>query len=212
MNYCEDKDTATVIYSFNKGEEKRYTAEKENLPLTVTKETVKITSGAKSSSRFDFDGNNPGSYSFTIVAPVEIPQEKGEEDIEIYLESGTWDDYGGIGSYSTEIGIVQTYGGEPLLVGTGRTIDGTVTNLEPVQCYADISLDWRYEEGCKLVISHQGKILYEETGECPLDFNVVCDRDCPPGHLKCNSNKYPGYCCLPCKDTASKIRALGAKL
>lgn len=210
MDYCEGKDTATVIYSFNKGEEKRYTAERQNLPLTVTKETVKITSGVKTSSRFDFEGNNPGSYPFTIDAPVEIPQEI--EDIEIYLESGIWDDYGGIGSYSTEVGIVQTYEGEPLLVGTGRTISGTATNVEPIQCYADISLDWRYEDSCKLVISSQGKVLYEEIGECPLDFNVVCDRDCPKGYLKCSSNKYPGYCCLPCKKTANKIRALGDKL
>ena len=106
----------------------------------------------------------------------------------------------------------MSYDGEPILIGNGRSVEGTVTNLHPVECYAKVGIDWRYEIGCKIKISSRGKILYEDEGDCPLRFEVVCDEDCPKGYLKCASNKYPGYCCLPCKPTANKIRALGNKL
>lgn len=209
MTYCADKDKATVIYKFNDSEEKRYIAEEEYLPLGVKEEKTRLNTGVKSYSEHYFDGDNPGSYAFTIEAPPEVPP---DAEVEIYLESAVWDDYGGIGSYSTGYGIVQGYDGEPILVGTGHLIEGTVTNVLPTECYARISLDWRYKNGCKLVISHEGKVLYEEEGECPLKFEVGCEDECPPGYLKCSSNKYPGYCCIHCKGTANKIRSLGNKL
>lgn len=209
MEYCENKNSATIIYKFKDTEEKRFIVKEQNLPVKVSSEKIKKSSGVKSSFEASFEGDAPGSYAFTINAPSEIPE---NSEVEIYLESGTWDDYGGVGTYTTEIGIVESYKGEPLLIGTGFSVQGTVTNVEPVQCYARISIDWRYEDACKLVISYLDKILYEEIGECPLNFEVVCDKDCPPEHLKCKSNKYPGYCCLPCSRTANKIRVLGSRL
>lgn len=126
--------------------------------------------------------------------------------------SATWDDYGGIGSYSTGYGIVMSYSGEPLKIGTGFSVNGTVVNVLASDCYADVLIEWRYKNGCKLVASSGGKAIYEEIGECPLEFDVVCEKGCPKGQIKCSSDKYPGYCCLPCKPTANKIRALGNKL
>ncbi|AFY54387.1 hypothetical protein Riv7116_1846 [Rivularia sp. PCC 7116] len=68
-------------------------------------------------------------------------------------------------------------------------------------------------EGCEIIVyDKDGKQLYQNTGKSPCNVEIACDDDCPKGYLKCESNKYPGYCCLPCKDTASKIRDLGNKL
>ncbi|MEM7712027.1 MAG: hypothetical protein AAF349_00285 [Cyanobacteria bacterium P01_A01_bin.68] len=208
--FCSDKNSATVIYSFNNSEEERFFVDEPDLPIEVVEEKIKKSSGLESTFDQSFDGSNPGSYVFTINCPPEIPQ---DVEIEIYLISAVWDDYGGIGTYSTGYGIVKTYEGEALLVGTGRYISGTVTNIEPIQCFARITLDWRYKNACRLKISKDsGKILYEKDGECPLDFEVTCDDDCPSGHIKCKSNKYPGYCCVNCSEFTSKIRSLGSNL
>ena len=209
MSYCADKDKATVIYRFKDKLEKRYVIEQENLPVEVRKENIKRSSGVITSFNQDYDGEEITTHDFTIEAPSDVPS---DVEVEAYLISGTWDDHGSIGSYSTGYGIVTTFEGEPILIGTSRSINGTVTNEQPVHCYVQLQIDWRYEDGCKLVVSHKGNILYEEEGECPLEFNVVCDDDCPPGYLKCKSDKYPGYCCLPCKETAFKIQNLGAKI
>ncbi|MGD1909564.1 MAG: hypothetical protein ACFB2X_01455 [Rivularia sp. (in: cyanobacteria)] len=207
---CATKNSATVIYQFAGDEKKRFFVEKEDLPIEVVKEKVKKSSNTLSGFRESFPGAEKGSYSFVIEAPAEIPE---DTEIEIYLIEGIWDDYGGIGTYVTDPGIVKRYEGDPLLIGTGRSVSGTVTNLEPVECYAIGTIEWRYLDGCKLkIFNHQGKVLYEEEGDCPLTFEVTCDDDCPSGHIKCNSNKYPGYCCVNCKDFTSKIRSLGSKL
>ncbi|MEM7717104.1 MAG: hypothetical protein AAF349_26735, partial [Cyanobacteria bacterium P01_A01_bin.68] len=69
MSYCIEKETATVIYKFNDGEEKRFVVEKENLPVDVAEEKVKKSSGIETNFSQSFDGDNPGSYAFTINAP-----------------------------------------------------------------------------------------------------------------------------------------------
>jgi hypothetical protein len=47
-------------------------------------------------------------------------------------------------------------------------------------------------------------------GEQP-EVTFLCDDDCPPGHHKCKHNGYPGYCCIPCKPTAEKLKNLANK-
>lgn len=47
-------------------------------------------------------------------------------------------------------------------------------------------------------------IVYDKTGVVK-NLKVGCDSDCPDGHLKCDCNRYPGYCCIPCDEYATKI-------
>ncbi|RAM50390.1 MAG: hypothetical protein C6Y22_17495 [Hapalosiphonaceae cyanobacterium JJU2] len=67
--------------------------------------------------------------------------------------------------------------------------------------------------GCEVTITDtRGRIfqkLYTDK-YCP-EFTIGCDDGCPPGYLKCDSPNYPGYCCIHCKETASKINNLAAK-
>lgn len=41
-------------------------------------------------------------------------------------------------------------------------------------------------------------------GEQP-EVNIICDDACPPNHLKCKCDKYPGFCCVPCNQINSQI-------
>ncbi|MFN6485444.1 MULTISPECIES: hypothetical protein [unclassified Nostoc] len=39
-----------------------------------------------------------------------------------------------------------------------------------------------------------------------------CLGDCPEGSHKCTHNKYPGYCCVPCKETGERLQNIANKV
>lgn len=43
-------------------------------------------------------------------------------------------------------------------------------------------------------------------------YQVSCDDDCPEGSHKCKHDKYPGYCCVPCKEVAQRINNIAKKV
>jgi hypothetical protein len=47
-----------------------------------------------------------------------------------------------------------------------------------------------------------GEIIYEDSGECPLENISISCSGCPPNTLDC------GDCCLPCDDVFNKLSAL----
>jgi hypothetical protein len=51
------------------------------------------------------------------------------------------------------------------------------------------------------------KILFTATGKHAVSYNVVCGDECPPGHIKCDCNEYPGFCCIPCSEIIGGIRS-----
>lgn len=69
-----------------------------------------------------------------------------------------------------------------------------------------------YSPGGKVLIirNAQGtKLLEQQVKDC--NYKVACGEECPGGHHKCKTNKYPGYCCIPCQQTASRINNLASK-
>ncbi|WP_414579595.1 hypothetical protein [Anabaena sp. CCY 9402-a] len=93
-------------------------------------------------------------------------------------------------------------------------IDGTKTSQ--IKVTPDRSISQRnnpnYSEGGKyLTIKNaQGvQIFKKQVKDC--NYKISCGDDCPDGQIKCTHNKYPGYCCIPCQSTASKINNLASK-
>ncbi|MDZ8085616.1 MAG: hypothetical protein RMY16_08470 [Nostoc sp. DedQUE12b] len=43
-------------------------------------------------------------------------------------------------------------------------------------------------------------------------YEVSCDDDCPEGSHKCTHNKYPGYCCVPCKEMGDRLKNMANKV
>ncbi|MBW4677840.1 MAG: hypothetical protein KME52_28745 [Desmonostoc geniculatum HA4340-LM1] len=52
--------------------------------------------------------------------------------------------------------------------------------------------------------------LRVEVSDC--NYIVTCDDNCPPGHIKCECDSYPGYCCIPCSEIRSEISSATATL
>lgn len=58
----------------------------------------------------------------------------------------------------------------------------------------------------ELKVFHASKLLYRTTGKSPYSFDVSCN-GCPKGWLRCSSNNYPGYCCIPCNELQAQLIA-----
>ncbi|MGF1934542.1 MAG: hypothetical protein RM347_009080 [Nostoc sp. ChiQUE02] len=55
----------------------------------------------------------------------------------------------------------------------------------------------------------QGKLIFKDSGECPLTFEVKCIKEhCPEGFCECKSDGYPGYCCNDCNNTLRQLHAI----
>jgi hypothetical protein len=190
MSYCEEGDKPKVKYKFNNGTEQTY--ESPYSPIDV--ETGRL---AKSSQNEDFDAEgftliySDGQKKTLINYRTRISPTTGQNQ-EQYWSCGNddWDNRQPDGTY-------PIWYNQPLtVVGVDRTI----------KCPPP------YPDGdCYLRVKYQGSVIYEVKGECPLTFDVQCG-NCPAGTIECKSNKYPGYCCIPCQGTASKINNVAAKV
>ena len=66
--------------------------------------------------------------------------------------------------------------------------------------------------GCQIVATTESGAVYRSKKGTKCSFEIACDDKCPPDHVRCEINAYPGYCCVPCKPTAEKINNLANKI
>lgn len=58
--------------------------------------------------------------------------------------------------------------------------------------------------------SEGNELFQRNVSECT--FKVNCDDQCPPEHIKCESDHYPGYCCIPCSEVAGELAGITQQL
>lgn len=83
--------------------------------------------------------------------------------------------------------------------------------------HGEITINWispldNQDSICTIQVSIDGNVVYKDEGDCPVTFDIVCGEGCPPGTTKCFSTNYPGYCCLPCNEMASEIKAIASQV
>jgi hypothetical protein len=61
------------------------------------------------------------------------------------------------------------------------------------------------------VIDATGKIMTRKYSTEPT-YTVACNDECPEGSHKCTHDKYPGYCCVPCKEVGDKLKNIANKV
>lgn len=62
-----------------------------------------------------------------------------------------------------------------------------------------------------IIFSGDNQILFAiPVSEC--NYQIACDDDCPEGSHKCTHKKYPGYCCVPCKETGDRLKNMANKV
>jgi hypothetical protein len=194
MSYCQNSSKATVNYKFPEEKEEIYVANNPPIDISVSQLTGQFNSVSQSYS-FSFDGNQLMTYSYTCQAPAGVPL-----NAVCFITSGTWDDSGTIGSYSspTVYGQINSFSGNPVQIGQGLQFTGSVSNVIRPDCSVGLTLQWRWG-GWKIEILKDGTVIHSDQGQNKPQFTVACDSDCPPGQERISTVEYPGYkCCEKC--------------
>ncbi|MBD2503131.1 hypothetical protein [Anabaena azotica] len=63
------------------------------------------------------------------------------------------------------------------------------------------------KQRCSIQILHNGLIIFQDQGDCPVTFSVSCG-NCPDGQEEHKTSTYPGYCCMDCASLEAEIRTI----
>ncbi|MEH2309339.1 hypothetical protein [Nostoc sp.] len=185
--YCTEKKTATIFFQRENGTKGQ---------LIVSPAPVEIVC---------LQSNNQGKYIFTLAASGSNPDCSGDNGYQ-FGGDRIADSYqlGRLIPNYTSFGCsVQ----EIIFYPSGQT-----DVVHPVQYRISQrnNPDYNPSEGIQ-VKDGIGKVVFKEFG-IKCNWVVSCDDDCPEGSHKCTHNKYPGYCCVPCKETGDRLKNIANKV
>lgn len=147
--------------------------------------------------------------------------------------------YGGNYSYPSDNGVnlaQNDYGGTPISITplnsqskidawlNGATAQGSCTCLVSSTFYcqgkrqAKVTIsgkEYIFKE-TPIEVSCEGTILQVNNMVIAVtncnSYKISCDDECPEGSHRCTHNKYPGYCCIPCKETGDRLKNMANKV
>lgn len=203
IQYCSTGEKARVSYTF-KNKKDIYVADVSPVQVTVESLSSELV-----------------KYRNSVVVP------SGLGLAEVYLYGFPYITYPGCTKDYREILVGQASPGTRLViqsipsVGTENCPNSYQQNIPAINYYNVVS-EWDGTSAsiglkfagsnCKITIVDAANHTFKDTGLSPVDYTVACGDDCPPGHLKCNSTNYPGYCCISCSSIASRINSINARL
>lgn len=200
MIYCNGATKSTIQYSFNQS--------KETFTLKGSAEVTTSNAGEQTALlKFGSSAKVPSSWVGASVL--------------LYGIVFTAPDYPNCPSGYYEIDVGNAAPGQTLnLVQTPRLQACTNAHIMsiPELGFSDFDRQWNgasagiglkgITDKCIIqIISSTGQI-FTKTGECPIEYTVICGDECPEGSCKCITPGYPGYCCLDCGSAAASIRAI----
>ena len=158
MLYCDGKKVVRIIYTFNKSKQ-IFTFDKT--PVDVEKFLTKIIDPNSSCWRFSGKGvNNDDLYEYYACGQNPSFLFNGD-GFTLYLD-----------------GLML--GGATYQYRRGSQSVSRVSSTAPTSGYETKgNCDSCSIDKCKLIVKYQGLTIFEKSGDCPLDFEVACDEDCP---------------------------------
>ena len=187
LKYCQNKKTATVAFVKKDGTKGQ---------IKVEPAPVEVECG-NGQGKYIYDLKTSGFKPNTCI-PDGGYQFGGQRIADLYQLGTTTEKFSG---------VVCSYVSIKWYVG-----DKVVAN-DVVSPQYKISKVPNPNTGNRLIVKDgNGKtVLQEDNVNCELT-KVSCDDECPPDHIRCETNRYPGHCCIPCKSTASKIDNLASRI
>lgn len=184
MQYCGENDKPIVKYKFGTGGYRRFKSDYSPIEVDVKQAPVENT-GEYESEGYELSFVSPNNSNrvlvYTVLDYKYIPlPEYGQ-------------DYG-------EMRMQQC--GESKMAEFGPVCDPRTITINP-----NIHCPVAGKNKCSIQIQYNGSVIYQDQGDCLCEFEVQCG-NCPSGYIECKTNKYPGYCCIPCQGTAAKIHNL----
>lgn len=226
MVHCPNAVKATVNYSIG-SKKVKYISELVPIDVVVKQEQPTFNGGQcpmlyNVTYRIKLGGNGEGAIATTTLLGAihrgvtlgTFPEDEGYNQ---YTGGGLYGYY----EYSLRIYHADTsnylgggsgsFANQPGRIPLRKDHYVEVLSATPVNPNQLDNCDTR-EKICSIKILHNNQVIYTDRGQCPINYAVSCDDECPPGTTKCIKSDYPGYCCLPCADTKAKIRAITSQI
>jgi hypothetical protein len=201
--YCKDGDKPIVKYSFNGGTQRMFKTKLSPIDIEVKESPV---DGSNNSNAEGYGvgfvpGNGNGSFQWFTVTDHKI----------IQIPTSIPDVYGYLPRIALKLcgqkkfNIIQpsVCNGADLYTGCLATVL-IASNLQIDLNRKCPSPD---KKRCSILVTHKGKIIYSDQGDCPVSFIVKCGK-CEENEIECPSIVYPYYCCHSCAEISAKVRAI----
>lgn len=188
MIYCTGKSRGTVKITWSSGTKETVTCDKPPIDImSITSKNYTITYHHEVA---------PNSSNFQNTYDSSKDLGELQEPISYTLQS------------SSDLKV------NDLVVTSGSSSTQIIFNITNNNVYGSILSNLQLiESGLLTEVSvNDGKGTVKRKHPGTAEWVVTCDDDCPPGQIKCEHPGYPGFCCIPCQGTASKINNLAAKI
>lgn len=171
-------------------------------------------------------GGNYVDYTHQMNKPLDMRFRKDIADVQLNDSKNDWiyglKDSVALGDPPYDIhgkcptlGYAAVPGSETLKIDGNRLYSNFDVDPRGIDAYFNNTGTCTYRiffGGYKLTINDTRGQIFSQEYEKEPQYEVACDNECPPGYCKCITQKYPGYCCLPCKEVAVRINNLAARL
>lgn len=195
MSYCSAGDKAVIKYKLG-NKERTFEIEKTPIEINVYQKPVVAT-----------ENFSPEGFTLRFYSPNNRNWIEGQfKDFLIYPSSnnsyGT--NYAGIALRNCVSDDISKSEGKPI----GPGVDITTITIDFTQ---KCPIQYQGKNRCYIEVKYNDLIIFVDQGDCPASFEVQCG-DCPEGTIRCDSPKYPGYCCIPCAELAQRVNAMIRRL
>ncbi|QSJ18747.1 hypothetical protein JYQ62_08300 [Nostoc sp. UHCC 0702] len=152
--------------------------------------------------------NNQSTRYETNFIPIDV--EVVKNDSGTYRFYGVGDD--GVSYEFTANGINPGYAANTGFNGRGVTPTMNGLFIQPQWYYYVSGYGIQILQStaiCQIKVTGSGN-NFTDNIDCPGNYKVSCDDDCPDGYMRCECPGYPGYCCIPCHEIRNEIASITA--
>lgn len=222
MGYCEGEPPATVLIAFKNGKKEEVVTSDVPVTVGVRKKAGLPTENPDPDSptggccdipykiSFSYQSCSLGLTPNTCGGPV-VSNGPIETGIVGKIVSARVTQYQGTDN-AIEITRRGCDGKEEkfnlLGMSSQKLVSYTIHEITRADGKPDICTPPDEDSGkCVITVKNaSGGTVYTKTDECPINYKVRCGDNCAEGEIRCQSNQYPGYCCIDCGDLARNLR------
>ncbi|PHJ62797.1 hypothetical protein VF14_24525 [Nostoc linckia z18] len=202
---CEAGNMAIVEIQVKSNPYKKLEVDSSTTPLCVKKDPTEVLDPLKKCYRFSAASNGVDTFEHFVCA-----REAHYQSDPSLQRNGAWLIADGV----RQNGVDYSYWSGSF---AGDTYTRKLEIVDAVQVSAPSSTGGCNctKTVCKVSISggSNSEIHQSEHDEPCSDITVKVGCDgCPEGSHKCTHNKYPGYCCVPCKEVGNRIKNIASKV
>ncbi|MBD2416086.1 hypothetical protein FACHB389_35515 [Nostoc calcicola FACHB-389] len=202
---CEAGNTAIVQIEVKNNPYKKLEVDSNTTPLCIKKQETEVIDPLKKCYRFSGASNGVDTFEHFVCAreahyqtDPSLQRNGAWLIADGVLQNGTgyyyWSGYFAGDTYSRKLEVVDA------VIRTAPNSTG--------ECNCTKSV-------CNVTIlgGDNSRIYRSEHDEPCTDITVKAGcNGCPEGSHKCTHNKYPGYCCVPCKEVGSRLKNIASRV